>query len=137
MFAIIPSNWKFDLKGLAEVWRRSDDSLENHEMVRSNLLKGERLFLIGTEGVSDSDRYIVAVDHIALFGSSPLTGNTCRAQAVWFRDSGFRGNRRSRNCRTRRSESCASGQKSWMGVDQYGTPAGSGTGIRSIEPVQP
>ncbi|RKZ06420.1 hypothetical protein DRQ25_13940 [Candidatus Fermentibacteria bacterium] len=74
MFAIIPSNWKFDLKGLAEVWRRSDDSLENHEMVRSNLLKGERLFLIGTEGVSDSDRYIVAVDHIALFGSSPLTG---------------------------------------------------------------
>ena len=74
MFAIIPDSWKCDLKDLAEVWRRSDDPLENHDLVRSNLMKGERLFLIGTEGVSDSDRYVVAVDHIALFGSSPLAG---------------------------------------------------------------
>jgi len=74
MFAIIPENWECDLKGLAEVWRRSDDPPENHDMIRSNLMNGERLFLIGTEGVSDTNRYVVAVDHIALFGSSPLAG---------------------------------------------------------------
>ncbi len=74
MFAIIPDSRKCDLKDLAEVFLRSDDPLENHDMVRSNLLNGERLFLIGTEGVSDSNRYVVAVDHIALFGSSPLAG---------------------------------------------------------------
>ncbi|NOQ23692.1 MAG: hypothetical protein GQ565_13730 [Candidatus Aegiribacteria sp.] len=74
MFAIIPENWKCDLKDLAEVFRRSDDPLENHDMIRSVLMDGERLFLIGTEGVSDMNRYIVAVDHIALFGSSPLAG---------------------------------------------------------------
>ncbi|MCK4806373.1 MAG: hypothetical protein KAT09_01935 [Candidatus Aegiribacteria sp.] len=74
MFAIIPESWKCDLTGFAEVWRRSDDSRENHDMVRSILMDGERLFLIGTEGVSDLNRYVVAVDHIALFGSSPLAG---------------------------------------------------------------
>ncbi len=74
MFAIIPQSWKCDLKGLAQVFRRSDDPLENHDMIRSNLMDGEHLFLIGTEGVSDINRYIVATDHIALFGSSPLAG---------------------------------------------------------------
>ncbi len=75
MFAIIPDSWKCDLTDLAEFRRRSDDPLENHDLIRSGLLNGERLFLIGTEGVSDSSRYIVAVDHIALFGSSPLAGS--------------------------------------------------------------
>lgn len=74
MFAIIPESWKCDLTGFAEVCRRTDDLPANHEMVRSVLKDGERLFLIGTEGVSDSNGYIVAVDHIALFGSSPLVG---------------------------------------------------------------
>ncbi len=74
MLAIIPDSWKCDLKDLAEVFFRSNDPLENHDMIRSSLMNGERLFLIGTEGVSDSNRYVVAVDHIALFGSSPLAG---------------------------------------------------------------
>ncbi|MCD4700444.1 MAG: hypothetical protein K8S24_01165 [Candidatus Aegiribacteria sp.] len=74
MFAIIPESWKCDLTDFVEVWRRSDDTQKNHDMIRSILKDGERLFLIGTEGVSDTDRYIVAVDHIALFGSSPLAG---------------------------------------------------------------
>ncbi len=74
MFAISPQSWKCDLKGLAQVFRRSDDPLENHDMIRSNLMDGELLFMFGIEGVSDTNRYIVATDHIALFGSSPLAG---------------------------------------------------------------
>jgi len=74
MFAIIPNSWKCDLSDLADAWRRSADPLENHDMIRSHLTNGERLFLIGTDGVSDSNRYIVAEDHIALFGTSPLAG---------------------------------------------------------------
>ncbi|MEN8208539.1 MAG: hypothetical protein ABFR50_04730 [Candidatus Fermentibacteria bacterium] len=74
MLAIIPDSWKCDLNGLADVFLRSNDPQENHDMVRSSLVDGERLFLICTEGVSDMNRYIVASDHIALFGTSPLTG---------------------------------------------------------------
>lgn len=74
MFAIIPENWKCDLTGFADVFRRSDLPRENHDMVRSVLTSGENLFLIGAEGVSDSNRYVVATDHIALFGGSPLAG---------------------------------------------------------------
>ena len=74
MLAIVPNSWKCDLSDLADVWQRSDDPLENHDLVRSHLANGERLILLGTEGVSDSNRYIVAEDHIALFGTSPLTG---------------------------------------------------------------
>ncbi|MBN2609652.1 MAG: hypothetical protein JXA64_11100 [Candidatus Fermentibacteraceae bacterium] len=54
--------------------RRSRVPGENHEMVRTALSGGERLFLIGTEGVSQRDCFAVATDHIALFGSSALAG---------------------------------------------------------------
>jgi hypothetical protein len=74
MFAIIPENWKCDLPDDVEVFRRSTDTRENNDMVRSALTDGEHLFLIGTEGVSDANRYLVATDHISLFGSSPLVG---------------------------------------------------------------
>ena len=74
MFAIIPESWKCNLPDDVEVFRRSTDTHENNDMVRSALTEGENLFIIGTEGVSDSNRYLVATDHISLFGSSPLVG---------------------------------------------------------------
>lgn len=74
MFAIIPGSWKCDLPDNVEVFRRSADTRANHEKVRSVLMDGEHLFLIGTEGVSFENRYVVVTDHISLFGSSPLVG---------------------------------------------------------------
>lgn len=58
----------------ADVFRRSSVPDENLEKVRRALSSGERMFLIGVEGVSDTDRFAVATDHIALFGSSALAG---------------------------------------------------------------
>jgi len=74
MFAIIPESWKCDLPDDVEVFRRSADIHENRDKVRSSLTSGEHLFLIGMEGVSSANRYLVATDHISLFGSSPLVG---------------------------------------------------------------
>jgi hypothetical protein len=74
MFAVIPGNWDCPLPEGVEVARRSQAPMENHEMVRKALAGGERLFLIGTEGVSHRDGFAVATDHIALFGSSALAG---------------------------------------------------------------
>jgi hypothetical protein len=74
MLSIVPENWECDLTGLGEVLLRNEDPDVNHEKVRSALTSGERLFFIGVEGVSEIDRYVVAVDHIALFGSSSLVG---------------------------------------------------------------
>jgi len=74
MFVIIPENWKCDLPDASEVFRRSESTQENYDKVRSVLLAGELLFLIGAEGICDSNRFIVATDHISLFGGSPLTG---------------------------------------------------------------
>lgn len=74
MFVIIPESWKCPLPDYAQVVRRSPAPAEGHELVRRALSRGERLFLIGTEGVSDRECFAVAEDHIALFGSGPLAG---------------------------------------------------------------
>ena len=74
MFAIIPGSWKCDLPDNVEVFRRHFNARENHDRIRSALKNRESLFLIGTEGASSVDRYVVAIDHIALFGGSSLVG---------------------------------------------------------------
>lgn len=73
MFAVIPRGWECSLPEGTVVVRRSE-SREALEDVRGALSSGERLFLIGAEGVSEANRFVLATDHIALFGSSALTG---------------------------------------------------------------
>ncbi len=74
MLVIIPGSWKCDLPDSVEVFRRHLDTRENHDRIRSALRNGESLFLLGTEGVARVNTYVVATDHIALFGGSSLVG---------------------------------------------------------------
>ncbi|MFO8184028.1 MAG: hypothetical protein R6U39_07625 [Candidatus Aegiribacteria sp.] len=74
MFVIVPESWKCPLPADVRVVRRGPVPADNHELVRSALSRGERLFVIGTEGVSRRNCFAVAEDHIALFGSSALAG---------------------------------------------------------------
>jgi len=74
MFIIIPEDWECDLQHETAAFRRSADPSDNHDRIRSALLNGEKLFLIGVEGICGSNRYVAATDHISLFGSSPLIG---------------------------------------------------------------
>ncbi|MBD3277270.1 MAG: hypothetical protein GF388_03135, partial [Candidatus Aegiribacteria sp.] len=53
---------------------RSKEASKNHESVRKALREGENLFLIGVEGAADRNCFLVAEDHISLFGGSPLAG---------------------------------------------------------------
>ena len=73
MFAVLPGSWKCDLPDDISIHFRSGRE-ETLDSVRSALVKGEKLFLIGAEGVSSEKKWIIASDHIALFGSSPLIG---------------------------------------------------------------
>lgn len=74
MIAVLPGSWKCDLPEAVSVHFRTDGE-EALDFVRSALVKGEKLFLIGAEGVSSRNKWIVASDHIALFGGSPLIGS--------------------------------------------------------------
>lgn len=73
MFAVLPASWKFDLPDNISMCFRSGKK-ETLDSVRSALVDGEKLFLIGAEGVSSENKWIAVSDHIALFGSSPLIG---------------------------------------------------------------
>ena len=73
MFAVLPDSWKCDLPEDISIHLRTGRE-EALDFVRSALAAGEKLFLIGADGVSSRNKWIVATDHIALFGSSPLTG---------------------------------------------------------------
>ena len=74
MIAVLPGSWKCDLPEDISIHFRTDGE-EALDFVRSALVKGEKLFLIGAEGVSSRNKWIVASDHIALFGGSPLIGS--------------------------------------------------------------
>lgn len=74
MFAVLPDSWKCDLPEDISLHFRTCRK-EALDSVRSALAEGEKLFLIGAEGVSSRNKWIVASDHIALFGGSPLIGS--------------------------------------------------------------
>jgi hypothetical protein len=74
MVAVLPDSWKCDLPEDIAVHFRTDGE-EALDFVRSALVSGSKLFLIGTDGVSSRNKWIVASDHIALFGGSPLIGS--------------------------------------------------------------
>ncbi|MCK4505236.1 MAG: hypothetical protein KAW14_06450 [Candidatus Aegiribacteria sp.] len=74
MFAVLPGSWKCDLPEDISVHFRTDGE-EALDFVRSALASGSKLFLIGVDGVSSRNKWIVASDHIALFGGSPLIGS--------------------------------------------------------------
>lgn len=73
MLVVLPSGW--DLRpeeGLDILVRR--DSASSAEAVRAALRRGVRRFLIGAEGAARRCGWLVASDHAALFGDSPLAG---------------------------------------------------------------
>jgi len=73
MLAVLPSDWDCLVPDGLTVHRRGcpEGSLE---AVRNALAGGEKLFLICVEGAAAHPGWMVATDHIALFGGSPLTG---------------------------------------------------------------
>jgi hypothetical protein len=73
MHAVVPSRWDFDPPGGITVTLRRDGHPET-EAVRDALARGERSFLLCAEGVAAEPCWVVATDHISLFGDGPLTG---------------------------------------------------------------
>jgi hypothetical protein len=73
MHAVVPTEWECNLRGEMTVCRRNS-GLPALEEVREALSTGERNFLICAEGVAPEPGWLLATDHISLFGDSPLTG---------------------------------------------------------------
>ena len=74
MLAVTPEGWKrIDLPDVRTHARHGDEGAV--EEIREALASGERLFLICTEGVAESNCFMSATDHISLFGGSPLRGD--------------------------------------------------------------
>jgi len=73
MFAVLPSTWKYDPPGGVDILLRKAGQ-NACEAVRNALSGGERNFLFCTDGAADRVCWLVATDHISLFGDGPLTG---------------------------------------------------------------
>ncbi len=73
MLAVVPDGWECDLPGEMTVYRRKG-GLPALDAVREALSAGERNFLICAEGVAFEPGWLLANDHIFLFGDNPLTG---------------------------------------------------------------
>lgn len=73
MLVIIPPEWKCDLPEEISIVKR-DKSIDTIVQIQGALLDGEKLFLIGVEGVSAENGWLVATDHVSLFIDSPLIG---------------------------------------------------------------
>lgn len=73
MLAILPKRWpKDELGPEVRCVTRGDRPALNQ--VRQALEQGERVFLIGAEGASPQSSFLLASDHLSLFGDSPLVG---------------------------------------------------------------
>ncbi len=73
MLVIVPGEWKSSLPDDVEIFM-GGGTAENAERIREALLAGERYFLVGVEGVSDTGGFLAATDHVALFGRGVLAG---------------------------------------------------------------
>jgi hypothetical protein len=74
MLVIVPRDWDFSPPDGAELLRRSPDADENHRRIREALKNGERHFFICVEGVANENCFLMATDHLDLFGTSALVG---------------------------------------------------------------
>ena len=70
---VVPSHWRYDRPEGVDIHHREPGS-DSLEVVRSALAGGERFFLICADGAAEEQGWLVATDHIALFGDSPLSG---------------------------------------------------------------
>lgn len=73
MLLVIPAEWKCIIPDNIEYLLKKSGS-DIFEDIRENLSEGEKLFVICADGVSEEMGWIVAKDHLSLFGKSPLTG---------------------------------------------------------------
>ncbi|MFO7949142.1 MAG: hypothetical protein R6U36_02100 [Candidatus Fermentibacteraceae bacterium] len=78
MLVMLPQDWPDDLDSSVEaesvrVLRRKPGR-DGCDSVRSALGSGERLFLLCADGAAADSGWMVAGDHIGLFGPSPLAG---------------------------------------------------------------
>ena len=73
MFAVLPSVWRCDPPGGVDILLR-EAGQNACEAVRNALSGGERSFLFCADGAADHACWLVATDHISLFGDGPLTG---------------------------------------------------------------
>jgi hypothetical protein len=71
MFVCVPRNWGDVVSPRRGIAVSSDYSTDS---VRSALLQGEALFLIGADALSHSNGWLLAEDHLALFGTGSLAG---------------------------------------------------------------
>ncbi|MBD3370238.1 hypothetical protein GF402_07750 [Candidatus Fermentibacteria bacterium] len=73
MLAILPQRWARDDLDADLEWclRGREPALDR---VRRALGEGERTFLIGAEGAAFESCFLLARDHLSLFGDSPLVG---------------------------------------------------------------
>jgi hypothetical protein len=70
---ILPEGWAVAPPAGSEVVRRAE-GFPAAGRVRDALSGGCRSFLLGVEGVSSTAGWLVATDHLNLFGDSPLVG---------------------------------------------------------------
>jgi hypothetical protein len=73
MHAVVPEGWECDLPEDTAVHRYGEGECAT-AFVRSALSAGERDFLICADGLAAEPGWLLASDHIFLFGDSPLTG---------------------------------------------------------------
>lgn len=73
MLIVLPRSWKRPEPSGARLLERPPDGCALEE-VRSALATGERLFLLCAEGVGREPGWLMATDHVSLFGGSPLAG---------------------------------------------------------------
>lgn len=73
LLVVVPRSWDWrPLDGQNAFIRVDRES--SAEAVRAALRRGIRRFLIGAEGVARRRGWLVATDHVAFFGDSPLIG---------------------------------------------------------------
>lgn len=73
MQVIIPPEWKCELPEEISILKRGR-GIETIAQIQGALQDGEKLFLIGVDGTSAENGWLVATDHVALFMDSPLIG---------------------------------------------------------------
>ncbi len=70
---LIPDDWRFPAPRGLTVHRRPGDA-PALDIVREALERGMSHLVAGADGVGDARGWLLATDHISLFGDSPLAG---------------------------------------------------------------
>lgn len=83
MRLIVPSDWDWTPPEGSAVCRRRAFSPCLEEVSRA-LAESERLFVIGTDGMAAKPCWLLATDHVNLFGDGPLVGPNDDAEGPRF-----------------------------------------------------